>query len=181
MLKCKFKQNYSRKVLKRDQRQQQASSSQHCFTSKKEMQNFQITFLFNLLYLISLSFNQLLLIFELILKKIHVQDNQTKVLDIKVILADDDNSRQCSPALDSRLLEVIRDLPQHLKQKLDSLIQKTNYQLIKQNDDCIYYGIMENYQKQGVGVQIWPKIGNLLEGKWENDQLEGYCRMNYAN
>ncbi|CAD8181786.1 unnamed protein product [Paramecium pentaurelia] len=109
------------------------------------------------------------------------QEIISKISHLQLSETDDDNSRQGSPALDSRLLEVIRELPQHLKQKLGSLIPKTNYQLIKQNDDSIYYGIMENLQKQGEGIQIWSKAGNLLEGQWENDQLEGYCRMNYAN
>ncbi|CAD8078500.1 unnamed protein product [Paramecium primaurelia] len=112
----------------------------------------------------------------------HIQEEIiSKISHLQLSETDDDNSKYGSPALDSRLLEVIRELPHHLKQKLYSLIPKTNYQLIKQNDDSIYYGILENQQKQGEGIQIWPKIGNLLEGLWENDQLEGYCRMNYAN
>ncbi|CAD8082511.1 unnamed protein product [Paramecium sonneborni] len=104
-----------------------------------------------------------------------------KISHLQLSETDDDNSRQCSPALDSRLLEMINELPHHQQQKLNSLIPKTNYQLIKQNDESIYYGMIENQQKQGEGIQIWQKTNNFLEGQWENDQLEGLCRMYYAN
>ncbi|CAK94999.1 unnamed protein product (macronuclear) [Paramecium tetraurelia] len=83
---------------------------------------------------------------------------------------DDDTSRSQSPLLDSRLKELLKNFK-----------PSSNFQLSKQNDESIYFGLMEGSLKHGEGIQLWPKIGNLLKGTWQNDLLEGVCTMFYAN
>ncbi|CAD8168251.1 unnamed protein product [Paramecium octaurelia] len=94
---------------------------------------------------------------------------------------DDDTSRSESPVLDSRLMEFVSGLPAHIKIKLENFKPSQNFQLSKQNDGSIYFGMMEDSLKHGIGIQLWPKIGNLLKGTWQNDLLEGVCTMYYSN
>ncbi|CAD8132792.1 unnamed protein product [Paramecium pentaurelia] len=94
---------------------------------------------------------------------------------------DDDTSRSQSPVLDSRLIEFLSGLPVHIKQKLENFKPSPNFQFSKQNDESIYFGLMEGGLKHGIGIQLWPKIGNLLKGTWQNDLLEGVCTMFYFN
>ncbi|CAK86873.1 unnamed protein product (macronuclear) [Paramecium tetraurelia] len=94
---------------------------------------------------------------------------------------DDDTSRSESPVLDSRLMEFVGGLPAHIKIKLENFKPSQNFQLSKQNDGSIYFGMMEDSLKHGIGIQLWPKIGNLLKGTWQNDLLEGVCTMYYSN
>ncbi|CAD8103537.1 unnamed protein product [Paramecium sonneborni] len=94
---------------------------------------------------------------------------------------DDDTSRNESPVLDSRLIEIVSGLSAQKKIKLENFKPSQNFQLSKQSDESIYYGMMEQSLKHGVGIQLWPKIGNLVKGTWQNDLLEGVCTMFYSN
>ncbi|CAD8148279.1 unnamed protein product [Paramecium octaurelia] len=104
-----------------------------------------------------------------------------KFASISLSETDDDNSKQSSPALDSRLLEFVSALPQHIKQKLENFKPHSDFQVSKQSDESVYFGTLESGLKHGNGIQVWPQVGNLLIGTWQNDLLQGFCTMHYRN
>ncbi|CAD8089788.1 unnamed protein product [Paramecium sonneborni] len=104
-----------------------------------------------------------------------------KFASISLSETDDDNSKQSSPALDSRLIEFVWELPAHIKQKLENFKPNPDFQLSKQNDESVYFGILVSGLKHGNGIQVWPQSGNLLIGTWQYDLLEGVCTMHYRN
>ncbi|CAK56847.1 unnamed protein product (macronuclear) [Paramecium tetraurelia] len=95
------------------------------------------------------------------------------------------NSHKTSQQKDERINELLRKIPSEIRQIYDSLgpLYDVNpkYQIIQQNDGSVYFVQGDGSRKIGTGVQIWPEQGNVLDGNWDNDQLEGYCRMVYSN
>ncbi|CAD8121332.1 unnamed protein product [Paramecium sonneborni] len=65
--------------------------------------------------------------------------------------------------------------------ELGELFQNIQGQYLLMPDQSIYFGQIVNGQRQGIGKQHWPKEGNLLEGTWIDNQLNGRARMIYPN
>ncbi|CAD8084811.1 unnamed protein product [Paramecium sonneborni] len=86
---------------------------------------------------------------------------------------------------DERINELLRKFPCEFRQMYDCLgpVYEINekYKISYQIDGSIYFGLEMNGIKIGTGIQIWPDLGNILDGNWENDVLNGYCRMVYSN
>ncbi|CAD8077452.1 unnamed protein product [Paramecium primaurelia] len=95
------------------------------------------------------------------------------------------NRHRRIPQKDERINELLKKIPSEIRQMYDCLgpIYEINpkYQIIYQNDGSIYFGQGVGGRKIGTGIQIWPEQGNILDGNWENDELEGQCRMVYSN
>ncbi|CAD8072397.1 unnamed protein product [Paramecium primaurelia] len=70
---------------------------------------------------------------------------------------------------------------QEVYNKLGELQQNIQGQYLLLPDQSIYFGSVVNGKREGVGKQHWPKEGNLLEGTWIDNQLNGRARMIYPN
>lgn len=85
------------------------------------------------------------------------------------LLADDDNSKLLSqsPLLDSQISEMLKKIPSVIRELYESLgplyeILQT-YEILN-SDESIYYGQVVNKKKHGTGIEIWPQLGNILDG-----------------
>ncbi|CAD8122011.1 unnamed protein product [Paramecium sonneborni] len=70
---------------------------------------------------------------------------------------------------------------QEVYNELGELFQNIQGQYMLMPDQSIYFGQIVNGQRQGIGKQHWTKEGNLLEGTWIDNQLNGRARMIYPN
>ncbi|CAD8062620.1 unnamed protein product [Paramecium primaurelia] len=91
-----------------------------------------------------------------------------------------------SPSLDISLETVLKKLQskkiRQLYQDLGPVYDiNDNYEIRNFDDDSCYFGQVENDQKNGTGILVWSSIGNILDGIWVNNELNGFCRMIYSN
>ncbi|CAD8211447.1 unnamed protein product [Paramecium pentaurelia] len=70
---------------------------------------------------------------------------------------------------------------QLVHQELGDLFPNLQGQYLLMPDQSIYFGQTLNGKRNGQGKQHWQKEGNLLEGIWIDNQLNGRARMIYPN
>ncbi|CAD8156429.1 unnamed protein product [Paramecium octaurelia] len=91
-----------------------------------------------------------------------------------------------SPSVNTNLQVVLKKLQ---SKKIRQLYQELgpvydideNYEIRNFDDDSCYFGQVENDQKNGTGILVWSVVGNILDGIWVNNELNGFCRMIYSN
>ncbi|CAK71879.1 unnamed protein product (macronuclear) [Paramecium tetraurelia] len=103
-------------------------------------------------------------------------------------LANDEISQSLanSPSMNTNLQVVLKKLQ---SKKIRQLYQELgpvydideNYEIRNFDDDSCYFGQVENDQKNGTGILVWSEVGNILDGIWVNNELNGFCRMIYSN
>ncbi|CAD8168661.1 unnamed protein product [Paramecium octaurelia] len=106
----------------------------------------------------------------------------------KHYLMNDENSQQFANrrSTDIRLLETLNKMQQKQIRQLYldiGPIYDIDEQYETQNleDGSCYFGHLENEQKSGTGIMVWSDVGNILDGFWVNNELNGFCRMIYSN
>ncbi|CAD8161674.1 unnamed protein product [Paramecium octaurelia] len=55
------------------------------------------------------------------------------------------------------------------------------YQFLQCADGSIFYGLVKNGVRNGIGKQHWLTNGNYLESVWADDKANGPARMIYSN
>ncbi|CAD8079009.1 unnamed protein product [Paramecium sonneborni] len=91
-----------------------------------------------------------------------------------------------SPQVDIRYQEVLKKMQskkiRQLYQDLGPVYEiNEKYEIRNFDDGSCYFGVMENEQKSGTGILVWFEIGNILDGIWVNNELNGFSRMIYQN
>ncbi|CAD8178840.1 unnamed protein product [Paramecium pentaurelia] len=57
----------------------------------------------------------------------------------------------------------------------------SNYKYLQCSDGSLFYGLVINGVRNGIGKQHWLTDGNYLESVWVNDKANGPARMIYSN
>ncbi|CAK77574.1 unnamed protein product (macronuclear) [Paramecium tetraurelia] len=106
----------------------------------------------------------------------------------KHYLANDENPQQFAirSSNDIRLQEALNKMQQKQIRQLYLDIGPIydideNYETRNFQDGSCYFGQLMNDQKSGTGIMVWSDVGNILDGFWVNNELNGFCRMIYSN
>ncbi|CAD8073976.1 unnamed protein product [Paramecium sonneborni] len=91
-----------------------------------------------------------------------------------------------SPQVDIRYQEVLKKMQsKKIRQLYNDLgpVYEINekYEIRNFDDESCYFGVVENEQKSGPGILVWFEVGNILDGIWVNNELNGFSRMIYSN